>query len=241
MFGVMHPGRKYSPTQYLSGLSPLTVSTDDTLPNSQVNKNLEKGPEKMSPPPNAKMRNSKAKGMRAMKRHPSPSRSLEAAAAVSNEVHHEKGLNPAERGGAAPRSRKRGYRPPDVRTIFECQEKDPRVPEEKGEGHTFCPVPVSGAWCDLCCLYIFQNGLTCTAMGLGKGFGKTLQRLSDFFYRIPKIQLPPRQRSTFPRAEEGRTITRDKQNSFSHQPCKNAHRSSLCWGSGVFCDSGPTA
>ncbi|KAJ8392224.1 hypothetical protein AAFF_G00077920 [Aldrovandia affinis] len=160
MFGVMHPGRKYSPTQYIAGLWPSTVSVENTLPNSQVDKQLEESPEKMSPPPNAKMRNSKAKGMRAIKRNSSPIRSREAVEA-GNEPHQEKGLNSAERGGAAARSRKRGYRPPDVRTIFEPPEKDPRVPEEKGEGHSFCP-DVSGAWCDLCCEYIFQNRLTCT-------------------------------------------------------------------------------
>ncbi|KAJ8381979.1 hypothetical protein SKAU_G00027570 [Synaphobranchus kaupii] len=157
----MHPGRKYSPTQYLAGLSPLTISTENTVPNPQVDKELEESPEKMSPPQNAKTRNSKAKGMRAIKRRSSPTRSLEAAEAAGNELHQEKGLSPAERGGAAHRGRKRGYRPPDVRTIFESPEKDPRVPEEKGEGHVFCP-DVSGAWCDLCCEYILQNRLTCT-------------------------------------------------------------------------------
>lgn len=153
MFGVMHPGRKYSPTQYLTGLSPITVSTENTAPNSRVHRELEEGPKKMPPPQNVK----KARVIRAIKRRPS----LEVPEVAGNQLHQEKGINPAERGGAAHRGRKKSYRPPDVRTIFESPEKDPRVPEEKGEGHVFCP-EVSGAWCDLCCEYIFHNRLTCT-------------------------------------------------------------------------------
>uniref|UniRef100_A0A3P8U136 Phorbol-ester/DAG-type domain-containing protein n=1 Tax=Amphiprion percula TaxID=161767 RepID=A0A3P8U136_AMPPE len=61
------------------------------------------------------------------------------------------------RGRGRLRARRKAFRPPDVRTIFE---KDPRVQEESGEGHSFQAVG-ENTWCDVCCLYIFQQGLTC--------------------------------------------------------------------------------
>ncbi|KAJ8262024.1 hypothetical protein GJAV_G00161240 [Gymnothorax javanicus] len=161
MFGVMHPGRKYSPTQYLTGSWPVTVSTESKESKSLVDKELGESLDSIWLPQYGRLRNSKVKGIKAIKRRSSPNRSLEVAEVMVNELPQEKGLNPPERGGAAHRGRKKSYRPPDVRTIFESPEKDPRVPVEKGEGHVFCP-DVSGAWCDLCCEYIFQYRLTCT-------------------------------------------------------------------------------
>ncbi|XP_057710728.1 ras association domain-containing protein 3 isoform X2 [Corythoichthys intestinalis] len=66
----------------------------------------------------------------------------------------------AEEEHPAPRSRKKGYKPPDVRTIFGPEEKDPRVNEESGEGHCFA-AGGERTWCDVCCEYIFRGGLTC--------------------------------------------------------------------------------
>uniref|UniRef100_A0A3P9QHR1 Uncharacterized protein n=1 Tax=Poecilia reticulata TaxID=8081 RepID=A0A3P9QHR1_POERE len=66
----------------------------------------------------------------------------------------------APTGGGPPRSRKSRFRAPDVRTIFSPGEKDPRVKEETGEGHTFEPGGENN-WCDVCCNYILQHGLTC--------------------------------------------------------------------------------
>lgn len=129
------------------------------------------------PPPGAKMRISKAnKGavvVRVVRRHSSPQpanleevwspreppeekpRSLEgrkAAEAAKNGVEGQ--------GGGPPRCRKSRFRAPDVRTIFSPGEKDPRVKEETGEGHTFEPGGENN-WCDVCCRYILQHGLTC--------------------------------------------------------------------------------
>ncbi|XP_070785182.1 ras association domain-containing protein 1 isoform X1 [Enoplosus armatus] len=179
MFNVVHQGRKYVPTRSsVTDDSPLTVRT------VHVNKSpgtLNEAPEATWPPPGAKMRISKAnKGaavMRAVRRHPSPQpASLESLeAAWSDRGHSEvkppeslpshEGRNgdPVAAGngmeGGPPRSRKKGFRPPDVRTIF--SERDPRVTEESGEGHTFEP-GLENTWCDVCCDYIFQDGLTCT-------------------------------------------------------------------------------
>ncbi|XP_062921259.1 ras association domain-containing protein 5 isoform X1 [Mobula hypostoma] len=47
-------------------------------------------------------------------------------------------------------------RPRDVRTIFQ-QAEDPRVPEEKGEGHRFGPCTLH-TWCDLCGQTIRPDG-----------------------------------------------------------------------------------
>ncbi|MGH0118823.1 UNVERIFIED_CONTAM: hypothetical protein FKN15_056210 [Acipenser sinensis] len=71
------------------------------------------------------------------------------------------GRSPAGVGAGAPRCRKRGYRPPDVRTIFEPPGKDPRGKEERGEGHSFCD-GIAGAWCDHCCRYILHSSLVCS-------------------------------------------------------------------------------
>uniref|UniRef100_A0A8C9YX39 Uncharacterized protein n=1 Tax=Sander lucioperca TaxID=283035 RepID=A0A8C9YX39_SANLU len=51
--------------------------------------------------------------------------------------------------GRPARSRKKGFRAPDVRTIFSPGERDPRVKEESGEGHTFEPGG-EDTWCDVC-------------------------------------------------------------------------------------------
>uniref|UniRef100_A0A8C4SXX4 Phorbol-ester/DAG-type domain-containing protein n=1 Tax=Erpetoichthys calabaricus TaxID=27687 RepID=A0A8C4SXX4_ERPCA len=64
-------------------------------------------------------------------------------------------------GTPAHRGRKKGFRAPDVRTIFVSAEKDPRVRLESGEGHCF----TRGAeqqWCDVCCQLIVTQSLRCT-------------------------------------------------------------------------------
>lgn len=63
-------------------------------------------------------------------------------------------LRCADDGGAAPRARKKGYKPPDVRSIF-------GAPGRRGEGHEFREEASEG-WCDVCCAIIFQGGLMCT-------------------------------------------------------------------------------
>ncbi|KAL6459965.1 hypothetical protein MHYP_G00317240 [Metynnis hypsauchen] len=67
-----------------------------------------------------------------------------------------------EARGAANRARKKGFKPPDVRTIFEECVQDPRVKEEKGEGHMFTLERMALELCDVCCRFIFQDGLVCT-------------------------------------------------------------------------------
>lgn len=185
MFNVVHQGRKYVPTRSsVTDDSPLTVRT------VHVNRSpgsLNESPEGTwpPPPPGAKIRVSKAnKGavvVRAVRRHPSPQpASLESLGAAWSERGHSE-VRPPERlpslerkngevdaagngmeghGGVPLRSRKKGFRPPDVRTIFSPGEKDPRVKEESGEGHAFEPGG-EDTWCDVCCHYIFQQGLTC--------------------------------------------------------------------------------
>ncbi len=183
MFNVVHQGRKYVPTRSsVTDDSPLAVRT------VCVNKSpgtLDESPEATWPPPGANMRISKAnKGaavMRAVRRHPSPhSASLENLEAAwsgrgqaepkpqessptlerRNREQEAAGNGMDGHGGGPMRSRKRGFRPPDVRTIFTSGERDPRVKEESGEGHTFEPGG-ENTWCDVCCRYIFQHGLTC--------------------------------------------------------------------------------
>ncbi|XP_076578545.1 ras association domain family member 3 isoform X1 [Chaetodon auriga] len=183
MFNIVHQGRKYVPTRCsVTDDSPLTVRT------VHVNKSpgtLTEAPEATWPPPCAKMRISKvSKGalvVRAVRRHPSPQppslESLEAAWSErgQSEVKPPESLPCDERrngepeaavngveghGGGPLRGRKRGFRPPDVRTIFSHGERDPRVEEESGEGHTFEPGG-ENTWCDVCCHYILQHGLTC--------------------------------------------------------------------------------
>lgn len=176
----MHFSRKYVPTR-----GP--VPDDSALPVQAVHvraspERLDEAPEGTWPPPGARMRVSKAnKGavvVKAVRRHPSPQpvslESLEAA--WSDSRHSPESLPSPERrnadkdaaengmeghlGGGPVRGRKRGFRPPDVRTIFSPGEKDPRVKQESGEGHNFEPGG-ENTWCDLCCHYIFQQGLTC--------------------------------------------------------------------------------
>ncbi|KAM3858937.1 ras association domain-containing protein 1 [Diretmus argenteus] len=171
MFNAVHPGQKYSPTRF-------SLAVDTAVQTVAISGTLEEP----SPPPGARLRLPKSgKGamvMRAVRRHASPQpprlESLEAAWSERG------GRRPAEKPPEAapepeaagdgtevnghagpPRSRKRGFRPPDVRTIFSSGERDPRVKEERGEGHSFCPSG-AGTWCDVCCLYILQLGLTCT-------------------------------------------------------------------------------
>lgn len=174
MFNVVHQGRKYVPTRCsVTDDSPLTVQAVHISRTSET-------PEATWPPPGAKMRFSKSnKGavvVRAVRRHPSPQpASLESLEAAWSERRRPEGLPSPERrngeaeaagngledhGGGPHRGRKRGFRPPDVRTIFSPGERDPRVKEESGEGHTFCPTE-EDTWCDVCCHYIFQGGLTC--------------------------------------------------------------------------------
>ncbi|XP_059182263.1 LOW QUALITY PROTEIN: ras association domain-containing protein 5 [Centropristis striata] len=175
MFNVVHQARKYVPTR-----SSVTDDSLLTVRTVHVNKSpgtLKEAPEATWPPPGAKMRISKAnKGavvVRAVRRHPSPQpaslESLEAAwsergaPGVTSPGNGELGAagNGMEGpGGGPPRGRKKGFRPPDVRTIFTPGEKDPRVRQESGEGHTFLPGG-ENTWCDVCCHYIFQHGLTC--------------------------------------------------------------------------------
>ncbi|KAM9327362.1 ras association domain-containing protein 1 isoform 1-T1 [Pholidichthys leucotaenia] len=64
-------------------------------------------------------------------------------------------------GGPPPRNRKKRFRPPNVRTIFSPEEKDPRVKEESGEGHSFGPGGES-SWCDVCCRFIFEEAVICS-------------------------------------------------------------------------------
>ncbi|KAM7378506.1 hypothetical protein PAMA_013421 [Pampus argenteus] len=165
MFKLVHQGRKYVPTP-----SSVTDDSPATLQTVHINRTpvrLNEPPEATWPLPGAKMRISKASkgaGMPA---------SLESLEAAWSERGHPEGLPTPERsngeaeaggggggGGGPPRSRRRGFRPPDVRTIFSPEEKDPRVKEESGQGHTFWP---SGedTWCDVCCHYVFQDGVTC--------------------------------------------------------------------------------
>ncbi|XP_049892316.1 ras association domain-containing protein 1 isoform X1 [Epinephelus moara] len=184
MFNAVHQGRKYVPTRSsVTDDSPLPVRT------VLINKSpgtLSEAAEATWPPPGAKMRISKAsKGavvVRAVRRHPpSPQpASLESLEAAWSERTHPEGKSPESspshdgrdsepgavgngmegHGGGPPRARRRGFRPPDVRTIFSPGERDPRVKEESGEGHTFEPGG-GNTWCDVCCSYIFQHGLTC--------------------------------------------------------------------------------
>ncbi|KAF7467788.1 hypothetical protein GHT09_000826 [Marmota monax] len=53
-------------------------------------------------------------------------------------------------------------RPRDVRSIFE-QPQDPRVPAERGEGHSFAELALRGGpgWCDLCGGEVLRQALRC--------------------------------------------------------------------------------
>nr|XP_057922109.1 ras association domain-containing protein 1 [Doryrhamphus excisus] len=131
--------------------------------------------EEASRPSGARLRLSKANkaGMvKVVRRHLSPQPpSLESLEAAWSGRAQREALRSADRGagdrpgqegpaGGPHRSRKKGFRPPDVRTIFTPGEKDPRVKEESGEGHSFGSGG-EGTWCDVCCKYIFSGGLTC--------------------------------------------------------------------------------
>ncbi|KAM4569779.1 ras association domain-containing protein 1 [Odontesthes bonariensis] len=177
MFNVAHRSRKYSPTRSeVKDDSPLTARAFHSSlspPTSPLS-------EATWPPPGTKMRISKSnKGaavVKAVRRHPSPPpTSLESLGAAWGERGHPEvnQRSPERRDeaeaagngsegpeGAPPRCRKKGFRAPDVRTIFSPTERDPRVMEEFGEGHIFVQM-AEGAWCDVCCSYIFQQGLTC--------------------------------------------------------------------------------
>lgn len=176
MFNIMHQARKYAPTS-----SSVTDDSVLTVRTVLVNKSpgmLNEAPEATWPPLSssscAKMRVSKAnKGaavVRAVRRHPSPQpaslENLQAAWGLpsrerrSGEKDAADGEGAEGHGGGPPRGRKRGFRPPDVRTIFSSGEKDPRVKEESGEGHAF-EEGGEDTWCDVCCHYIFERGLTC--------------------------------------------------------------------------------
>lgn len=173
MFNAVHQGRKYVPTRPPpSHGSMLTVQP---LHISRTPVTLRDEPEATWPPPGAKMRVSKdGKGgvvVKAVRRHTSPQppslESLEAAWGDRGHASNQHGKaeaardGPEAQGGGPPRARKKSFRPPDVRTIFSPGQKDPRVKQESGEGHAFGPGG-EGTWCDVCCKYMFQHGLTCT-------------------------------------------------------------------------------
>ncbi|XP_077356181.1 ras association domain family member 3 isoform X1 [Festucalex cinctus] len=160
---IHHGGRKYlDVTDFLplpglhdrANRSPLTSSDS---------------PEETSPPPGVRLRlpkGNKGAMVKVVRRHLSPQppslESLEAAWSGRAARSPERRSGDQEEGhaGGPPRSRKKGFKPPDVRTIFTPGEKDPRVKEEFGEGHSF-GAGGEGTWCDVCCKYIFQKGLTC--------------------------------------------------------------------------------
>ncbi|XP_020346728.1 ras association domain-containing protein 3 isoform X1 [Oncorhynchus kisutch] len=118
------------------------------------------------------MYHSKVKVVRAARRHTStPSRSLENIEAVWCKIRADslpnleerrpepvKVMNPAENDCPVRGSRKRGFKPPDVRTIFSPSERDSQM---RGEGHTFY-LGLSGAWCDVCRVYILHFSLMCS-------------------------------------------------------------------------------
>uniref|UniRef100_A0A8B9KN69 Ras association domain family member 3 n=1 Tax=Astyanax mexicanus TaxID=7994 RepID=A0A8B9KN69_ASTMX len=92
---------------------------------------------------------------------PAPKPGLRAKVKGQRKAHSPRPQDSAEgEKEAAPRARKKSYKPPDVRTIFEARTKDPRVKEEKGEGHTFLNCTLL-EWCDVCFKHIIQDGLVC--------------------------------------------------------------------------------
>ncbi|XP_061662806.1 ras association domain-containing protein 3 isoform X2 [Syngnathoides biaculeatus] len=120
-----------------------------------------------SPPPGVRLRfpkGNKGAMVKLVRQHPSPQPpSLESLQAAWRSPERRSAGDPEEgRAGGPPRARKKGFKPPDVRTIFSPGEKDPRVKEERGEGHGF-GTGGEGTWCDVCCGYIFHGGLTCAA------------------------------------------------------------------------------
>uniref|UniRef100_A0A3P9KEN1 Ras association domain family member 3 n=1 Tax=Oryzias latipes TaxID=8090 RepID=A0A3P9KEN1_ORYLA len=164
--GKYSPTRPAAPDDSPLGVQALFVQKSRLTPPHEA-------PEATWPPPGAKMRFPKAnKGamvVRPVRRHPSlPSTDgdTESRDAAWGEGRKPKprsynGRNGAEAHEGGPhRGRKKSFRPPDVRTIFNPGERDPRVKEESGEGHTFEPGEFT--WCDVCCTFILQGGLTCT-------------------------------------------------------------------------------
>ncbi|XP_054624413.1 ras association domain-containing protein 1 [Dunckerocampus dactyliophorus] len=168
---VHHGGRKHVAS---ADLPPPAVHVSRAPPI------LSGATEETSPPAGARLRLSNKVGMvKVVRRHLSPQppslESLEAA--WRGRARPEPLRSPDRRKGQAEtgdrlgqeghaggphRTRKKGFRPPDVRTIFTSGEKDPRVKEESGEGHSFGPGG-EGTWCDVCCKYIFRRGLTCAS------------------------------------------------------------------------------
>uniref|UniRef100_A0AAV2IWE0 Phorbol-ester/DAG-type domain-containing protein n=1 Tax=Knipowitschia caucasica TaxID=637954 RepID=A0AAV2IWE0_KNICA len=161
MFNVVHQGRKVVPRASLSddtlmGVKAVNITSRETVT---------KTPELTWPVPDKRMRGA----ARVLRRHLSPQpKSLEAvwqqrghpAPDLSDPQREAPESHDGELSGGPPRNRKRGVRP-DVRTIF-SGERDPRVIEESGEGHVFGPLfSGEGCWCDVCCQYILQQGLTC--------------------------------------------------------------------------------
>ncbi|XP_055000477.1 ras association domain-containing protein 5 [Sorex araneus] len=111
----------------------------------------------------------------------SPRRCVPAPTAAAPGAHEGHGARRAARGdpepqprasrsarplrpGLQPRLRRRpgAPRPRDVRSIFE-QPQDPRVPEERGEGHRFAELALRGSrgWCDLCGREVLRRALRC--------------------------------------------------------------------------------
>ncbi|XP_029902273.1 ras association domain-containing protein 5-like [Myripristis murdjan] len=185
MFNAGHHARKYSPTHFSVTADSPVIIVQAVVQRPQTTCAGGEAPEDTPPPSGVKMRLSKSnKGavvMKAARRHASPLRPEPAWSEVkppegsrspgllrSHELRQAEadaagdGLKMDVAGaGGPPRSRKRGFKPPHVRTIFTPREKDPRVREESGAGHTFEPGG-AGTWCDVCCQYILQHGLTCT-------------------------------------------------------------------------------
>ena len=172
----MHNNRKYSPTRFIEAQVTVTFVNKSPIPQRAIATMVETDdcPEC---PPSIKMRHSKSRVVKAVRCHPSSQPlSLESLEAAWSEKRPDPVLVPSEKkpepeSNPAPRSRKKGYRPPDVRTIFSPSKRDPRVREEKGEGHIFTQ-GVSGAWCDVCCQYILHDCIICT--------GKLRQRFKRF-------------------------------------------------------------
>ncbi|MFT7812638.1 ras association domain-containing protein 3 isoform X1 [Arapaima gigas] len=150
----MHPSRKYSPARHLPATRLGAVLQQQP---KAVADELEEPAQMMYPPGNPKNRHSKVKAIK--KQHSPPKRSLDVFATPPAEIQGARPERGAEGDAAAPRGRKRGYRPPDVRTIFEGS-GDPRVKQESGEGHVFA-ADDSGGWCDVCCQVILHGRLTC--------------------------------------------------------------------------------
>ncbi|KAJ8006961.1 hypothetical protein DPEC_G00112630 [Dallia pectoralis] len=167
--------RKYSPTRNIWVEAPSAVAINIS-PLSARRTTGDPGRVEVSSPP--RMRQSKVKGVKPIRGHPFPNRSLESIEAVWSQKKTEdvppipvdqktekrpEVMNPGENGGPCRGGRKKGFKPPDVRTIFSPGERDPRVKEEKGEGHAFHPeVAVAGAWCDVCLKYILHLTLMCS-------------------------------------------------------------------------------